>query len=61
MLKKIDGIKTYIGVIASAILYIVIEWSESVTWETNWVVGVTAVVGAWTGMSLRSAIKKVEK
>lgn len=59
MLKKIDGAKTYIGIMCAGILGIVVGLSDTITWETSWVVVVGSLVATWTGVSYRHAIKKV--
>jgi hypothetical protein len=58
MLKKIKGLKTYLGVVAGGVLGLVVAWSpeDAITWDTQWVQLTATAIGAWTGIAIRSAI-----
>lgn len=60
MLKRIDGIKTELGVMAGGLLGAIVAWSptDSITWETQWVQLASAVIATWTGIAIKHAIKK---
>jgi len=61
--QKIDGNKTYIGIIAGTLLALIVDWSpdDGVTWDTTWVRLLATVITGWTTVSVRSALKKIEK
>lgn len=56
----LKGYKSYIGVVAGAIL-IAIVGTTDYTWETEWVTVVSSVIVAWTGYGFRDAIRDPAK
>jgi hypothetical protein len=63
ILTKLSGMKTHIGVIAGAIVGLMVEWSETdaLTWDTPWVAKAMLVIAAWTGVAARAAVAKIGK
>lgn len=60
ILNKLDGNKTYLGMIAAGVLSLIVNYSDSITIDTPWVVTAFALIGTWTGVSMRAGVKKAE-
>jgi hypothetical protein len=61
MLSKLDGVKTYIGMIGIGVMGIMYAWGA--IGDTGWIsseVGATiaSLLTAWTGIAMRSAVQK---
>ena len=61
LLERIDGIKTYIGMMAGGALGTIVALSPTINWDTPWVLAAISIIGAWTGISFKHSQDKKHK
>lgn len=57
MLSKLNGMKTYIGMIAAGAIGIGLAMGW-MTWEDQWVQAVSVLITTWTGIALKHSSDK---
>lgn len=60
MLKKINGLKTYIGLITAGVFGIGISMGW-MTWDDQWVQTASVLIATWTGVAMKHSADKKAK